>query len=77
VEKKMKTTLLKSAVLASLIAASGSLFAADNGLIAIITPSHDNPFLKRKRTARRQKLKNLATPPSWLPMMMTLTNRTS
>jgi erythritol transport system substrate-binding protein len=44
VEKKMKTTLLKSAVLASLIAASGSLFAADNGLIAIITPTRQPLF---------------------------------
>ncbi|NIZ56483.1 substrate-binding domain-containing protein, partial [Escherichia coli] len=29
-----------------MMAASGSLFAADNGLIAIIIPSHDNPFFK-------------------------------
>jgi erythritol transport system substrate-binding protein len=70
VEKKMKTTLLKSAVLASLIAASGSLFAADNGLIAIITPSHDNPF-KAEADGAAAKAKELATPPSWLPMMMT------
>lgn len=42
----MKTTLIKSVLFASMMAASGSLFAADNGLIAIITPSHDNPFFK-------------------------------
>ena len=40
----MNATFVKSVLLASMIAASGSLFAADNGLIAIITPSHDHPF---------------------------------
>ena len=28
------------------LAASSPLLAADKGLIAIITPSHDNPFFK-------------------------------
>ena len=42
----MNTTLIKSVLFASTIAVSGSLFAADNGLIAIITPSHDNPLFK-------------------------------
>jgi len=55
----MNTTFVKSALLASMIAASGSLFAADNGLIAIITPSHDNPFFKAEADGAAAKAKEL------------------
>ena len=45
----MKTTLIKSVLFASMMAASGSLFAADNGLIAIITRGcHRRPAGKSK-----------------------------
>ena len=55
----MKTTLIKSVLFASMMAASGSLFAADNGLIAIITPSHDNPFFKAEADGAAAKAKEL------------------
>lgn len=42
----MKNTLLKSCLTAALISMAGVAGAASNGLIAIITPSHDNPFFK-------------------------------
>jgi len=73
----MNKTLVKSVLLASILTASGSLYAADNGLIAIITPSHDNPFLKPRPTARLPKQKRWDTR-RWLPlMMMTSINKTS
>ena len=55
----MNMTFVKSALLASMITASGSLFAADNGLIAIITPSHDNPFFKAEADGAAAKAKEL------------------
>ncbi|HDR2474066.1 TPA: D-ribose ABC transporter substrate-binding protein [Enterobacter soli] len=55
----MKMTFVKTALFASMIAASGSLFAADNGLIAIITPSHDNPFFKAEADGAAAKAKEL------------------
>ncbi|GAL59080.1 D-ribose ABC transporter substrate-binding protein [Pseudescherichia vulneris] len=55
----MNATFVKSVLLASMIAASGSLFAADNGLIAIITPSHDNPFFKAEADGAAAKAKEL------------------
>ncbi|UVO06650.1 D-ribose ABC transporter substrate-binding protein [Pectobacterium polonicum] len=42
----MKPYRLKSSLLAIMFSLSAGTFAADNGLIAIITPSHDNPFFK-------------------------------
>lgn len=67
----MNTTFVKSALLASMIAASGSLFAADNGLIAIITPSHDNPFFKAEADGAARKRKSWVTPPLSPRMTMT------
>lgn len=73
----MNKTLIKSVLLASILTTSGSLYAADNGLIAIITPSHDNPFLKPKPTVQSPKQKSWDTP-RWLPlMMMTSINKTN
>ena len=73
----MKTTLIKSVLFASMMAASGSLFAADNGLIAIITPSHDNPFFKAGADGAAAKAKELVTAP-WSPLTTTTsTNKTN
>ena len=55
----MNKTLIKSVLLASILTASGSLYAADNGLIAIITPSHDNPFFKAEADGAVAKAKEL------------------
>ena len=63
----MKTTLIKSVLFASMMAASGSLFAADNGLIAIITPSHDNPFFKAEADGAAAKAKELGYSTGRLP----------
>lgn len=59
----MKTTLIKSVLFASMMAASGSLFAADNGLIAIITLHMIILSLKPRLTAQRRKQKNWVTAP--------------
>ncbi|VDZ73354.1 Uncharacterised protein [Atlantibacter hermannii] len=67
----MKHTLLKASLVAALFAASANLYAADNGLIAIITLHTTTRSLKRKLTARPPKRKSLATPRWWLPMTMT------
>ena len=55
----MNKTLIKSVLLASILTASGSLYAADNRLIAIITPSHDNPFFKAEADGAIAKAKEL------------------
>lgn len=55
----MKFTLLKTSLVAALFASSASLYAADNGLIAIITPSHDNPFFKAEADGAMAKAKEL------------------
>lgn len=55
----MNKTLIKSVLLASILTASGSLYATDNGLIAIITPSHDNPFFKAEADGAVAKAKEL------------------
>ncbi len=73
----MKTTLIKSVLFASMMAASGSLFAADNGLIAIITPSHDNPFFKAEADGAAAKAKSWVTAPWSPPTTTTSTNKTN
>ncbi|EGT0619983.1 D-ribose ABC transporter substrate-binding protein [Citrobacter braakii] len=55
----MNKTLIKSVLLASILTTSGSLYAAHNGLIAIITPSHDNPFFKAEADGAVAKAKEL------------------
>ncbi|WFW20965.1 D-ribose ABC transporter substrate-binding protein [Citrobacter braakii] len=55
----MNKTLIKSVLLASILTTSGSLYAADNGLIAIITLSHDNPFFKAEADGAVAKAKEL------------------
>lgn len=55
----MKSTLLKVTLLASAMMTSASLLAADNGLIAIITPSHDNPFFKAEAEGAKAKATEL------------------
>ncbi|MBJ9569382.1 D-ribose ABC transporter substrate-binding protein [Citrobacter braakii] len=55
----MNKTLIKSVLLASILTTSGSLYAADNGLITIITPSHDNPFFKAEADGAVAKAKEL------------------
>lgn len=66
----MKYTLLKTSLLAALLATSASLYATDKGLIAIITPSHDNPFFKAEADGAAAKPKSWATALWWHPMMM-------
>lgn len=73
----MKTTLIKSVLFASMMAASGSLFAADNGLIAIITPSHDNPFFKAEADGAAAKAKELGYSTPSPPTTTTSTNKTN
>lgn len=73
----MKTTLIKSVLFASMMAASGSLFAADNGLIAIITPHMIIHSLKRRLTAQRRKRKSWVTAPWSPPTTTTSTNKTN
>ncbi|MEQ9865739.1 D-ribose ABC transporter substrate-binding protein [Pectobacterium aroidearum] len=51
----MKPYRLKSSLLAIMFSFSAGAFAADNGLIAIITPSHDNPFFKAEAEGARTK----------------------
>ncbi len=51
----MKPYRLKSSLLAIMFSFSAGAFAAGNGLIAIITPSHDNPFFKAEAEGARTK----------------------
>ncbi|MFS2224420.1 D-ribose ABC transporter substrate-binding protein [Pantoea sp. B65] len=51
----MKSTLLKVSLIASAMVVSSSLLAADKGMIAIITPSHDNPFFKAEAEGAKAK----------------------
>lgn len=55
----MKSTLMKVTLLASAMMVSSSLLAADKGLIAIITPSHDNPFFKAEAEGAKAKATEL------------------
>ncbi|MFH8134269.1 D-ribose ABC transporter substrate-binding protein [Pantoea osteomyelitidis] len=55
----MKPYLVKITLLASLLALSGSALAAEKGLLAIITPSHDNPFFKAEADGALEKAKAL------------------
>ncbi len=55
----MKNTLLKSCLTAALISMAGVAGAASNGLIAIITPSHDNPFFKAEAEGAKAKATEL------------------
>jgi len=50
--------LLKASLVALSLAASTFAYA-DNGLIAIITPSHDNPFFKAEAEGAKQKAEEL------------------
>ena len=54
----MSRKFLKATLIA-LSLASASLASADNGLIAIITPSHDNPFFKSEAEGAKQKAEEL------------------
>jgi len=55
----MNTFLLKPCLAAVLLSLSMASFAADKGLIAIITPSHDNPFFKAEADAAAAKATEL------------------
>ncbi|MDX5627092.1 MULTISPECIES: D-ribose ABC transporter substrate-binding protein [unclassified Brenneria] len=55
----MKPYLLKSCLTAIMLSLSAGAFAADNGLIAIITPSHDNPFFKAEADGAKAKATEL------------------
>ncbi|PJC87190.1 D-ribose ABC transporter substrate-binding protein [Vibrio sp. HA2012] len=54
----MNNKLLKTSLLALSVAFSG-FASADNGLIAIITPSHDNPFFKAEAMGAKEKAEAL------------------
>nr|WP_162231009.1 D-ribose ABC transporter substrate-binding protein [Winslowiella iniecta] len=55
----MMNTLVKLTLIASAMLASSSLLAAEKGLIAIITPSHDNPFFKAEAEGAKAKAQEL------------------
>ncbi len=55
----MNNFLVKPCLAAVLLSLSLASFAADKGLIAIITPSHDNPFFKAEADAASAKAKEL------------------
>ena len=55
----MNAPLVKITLLASLMALSTVALAADKGLLAIITPSHDNPFFKAEADGALEKAKAL------------------
>ncbi|MFE8049619.1 D-ribose ABC transporter substrate-binding protein [Brenneria goodwinii] len=55
----MKPYLLKSCLTAIMLALSAASLAADNGMIAIITPSHDNPFFKAEADGAKAKATEL------------------
>lgn len=54
----MKKTILTTCLL-SLSATFANFAMADNGLIAIITPSHDNPFFKAEAMGAKAKAEEL------------------
>ncbi|XAW88867.1 substrate-binding domain-containing protein [Vibrio sp. CDRSL-10 TSBA] len=54
----MKNKILTISALAFAMAFPG-LASADNGLIAIITPSHDNPFFKAEAMGAKEKAEEL------------------
>lgn len=54
----MKRKILTTALLALSTTLSG-VAVADNGLIAIITPSHDNPFFKSEAIGAKEKAEEL------------------
>ncbi|MEA9389419.1 D-ribose ABC transporter substrate-binding protein [Acerihabitans sp. TG2] len=55
----MNTFLQKPCLAAVLLSLSMASFAADQGLIAIITPSHDNPFFKAEADSASAKAASL------------------
>ncbi|WP_313688490.1 D-ribose ABC transporter substrate-binding protein [Pantoea sp.] len=55
----MNANLVKVTLLASLLTLSAASQAADKGLLAIITPSHDNPFFKAEADGAQEKAKAL------------------
>ncbi|WP_337029036.1 D-ribose ABC transporter substrate-binding protein [Pantoea agglomerans] len=55
----MTRPLIKLTLLASLLAFSATALAAEQGLLAIITPSHDNPFFKAEAEGALAKAKEL------------------
>ena len=55
----MTLPLVKITLLASIMAFSAVSLAADKGLLAIITPSHDNPFFKAEAEGALAKAKAL------------------
>lgn len=55
----MSKKLFKTSILALSLAISSTYAFADNGLIAIITPSHDNPFFKAEADGAKQKAEEL------------------
>jgi erythritol transport system substrate-binding protein len=63
------------ALLAYATMIGGSAYAA--GLIAVITPSHDNPFFKAEAEGAEAKAKELATMSSRLCTTMTPTSSRS
>ncbi|MGB7392260.1 MAG: D-ribose ABC transporter substrate-binding protein, partial [Marinomonas sp.] len=54
-----KKTFLRSCFAATLLSLASSSVLASNGLIAIITPSHDNPFFKAGAEGAEAKAKEL------------------
>ncbi|MEL0625133.1 substrate-binding domain-containing protein, partial [Marinomonas arenicola] len=54
-----KKTFLRSCLAATLLSLASSSVLASNGLIAIITPSHDNPFFKAGAEGAEAKAKEL------------------
>ena len=54
-----KKTFLKSCLAATLLTLASTSVLASNGLIAIITPSHDNPFFKAGAQGADAKAKEL------------------
>lgn len=55
----MTRPLIKLTLLASMLAFSATALAAEQGLLAIITPSHDNPFFKAEAEGALAKAKEL------------------
>lgn len=55
----MTRPLIKLTLLASIIAFSATALAAEQGLLAIITPSHDNPFFKAEAEGALARAKEL------------------
>lgn len=54
----MNNKLIRKTLLALSVMVSGIAYA-DNGLIAIITPSHDNPFFKSEALGAQERAKEL------------------